>query len=185
MALLTRARSFAACAAAAATLVRGVPASTQRTTAEADIKAAFLFNFTKLVDWPTVAPAGPFQICTLADGTFDALLARTLTGESTGGRPIQQTTPDSPDVARTCHILFISRRADGNASRWIAAVRGQPVLVVAESPGAEQAGAHITFVVEDNRVKFDVNDDAAARAGLTISSKLLRVARHVTARERP
>ena len=78
----------------------------------------------------------------------------------------------------------MSRRADGNVDRWIAAVRDQPVLVVGESKTAEDAGAHITFVVEDNRVKFDVNDEAAARAGLTISSKLLRVARHVVARDR-
>jgi hypothetical protein len=67
--------------------------------------------------------------------------------------------------------------------RWLAAVRGLPVLVVAESKKAADAGAEITFVVEDNRVKFDVNDDAAARAGLTISSKLLRVARHVTPKD--
>ena len=186
MALLTRTRSIAAGAAVAAAIASSVPAAARQRpgTVEGDIKAAFLFNFTKFVDWPAAAPAGPFQICTLADGGFDALLTRTLSGESTGGRPIQRATPDSPDIARTCHILFISRRADGNAERWIAAVRGQPVLVVGESKTAEDAGAHITFVVEDNRVKFDVNDEAASRAGLTISSKLLRVARHVVTRDR-
>jgi YfiR/HmsC-like len=183
MALLICARSWLAGAAAAAVACGAAAAAGQRSgTAEADIKAAFLFNFTKFVEWPATAPAGPFQICTLADAAFDSVLVRTLTGESTDGRPIVRSTPEGPEFARTCHILFISRAENLHADRWMAAVRGQPVLVVVESKSAEDAGAHITFVIDDNRVKFDVDDDAASRAGLKISSKLLRVARHVTAR---
>ena len=186
MAVLTCVRSSAVAAALAAALSWNAPAAAKQRarTAEPDIKAAFLFNFTKFVEWPAVAPGGAFQLCTLADAGFDALLTRTVAGESTDGRLIVRATPESPDVARLCHILFISAREDAHLDRWVAAVRGQPVLVVGESKTAEDAGAHITFVVEENRVKFDVNDDAASRAGLRISSKLLRVARRVTERER-
>jgi len=185
MAFLTGARSLAAGAGIAVALACGASASSagQRGgAAEADIKAAFLFNFTKFVEWPDGAPAGPFQICTLADARFDSALAQTLSGESTGGRPIVRATPDGPESASGCHILFIARGETSQIERWLAAVGRHPVLVVGESKAAEDAGAHITFVVEDNRVKFDVNDDAASRAGLKISSKLLRVARRVTAR---
>ena len=184
MALLTRGRSFLAGAAAVA-LSCGVSASGPRQrggAAEVDIKAAFLFNFTKFVEWPEGARSGPFQICTLADARFDAALAQTVSGESTGGRPIVRATPDTLESASACHILFIARGETSQMERWLAALDGRPVLVVGESKAAEDAGAHITFLVEDNRVKFDVNDDAASRAGLKISSKLLRVARRVTAR---
>jgi len=180
MPLLICLRSCVAGAAVAALACGAAAAAGQ--TAEAGIKAAFLFNFTKFVDWPVSAPSGPFQICTVADPAFDAVLARTLNGESTDGRPIVRTTPEGPEFGRACHILFISRGESPRVDRWMAAVRGQPVLVVGESKSAEDGGAHITFVIEDNRVKFDVNEDAASRAGLKISSKLLRVARHVVAR---
>jgi YfiR/HmsC-like len=185
MAFLNRARSFAAAAGVAAALSGGATvadAGPQTGAAEADIKAAFLFNFTKFVEWSDGAAAGPFQICTLADARFDAVLAHTLSGESTDGRPIVRVTPEAPEFASACHILFISRGEDSRVGRWVAAVQGHPVLIVGESKAAADAGAEITFVVEDNRVKFDVNEDAASRAGLKISSKLLRVARRVTAR---
>jgi len=181
VAFLSLTRSSALAAVALVALARGTPAAGQAGV-EADVKAAFLFNFTKFVEWPATAPGGAFEICTLAEPGFDGALARTLEDETTGGRPIVQVTPDAPELASACHILFISRAAGAHADRWLAAVRGLPVLIVAESKAAADAGAHITFVVENNRVKFDVNEDAASRAGLKISSKLLRVARHVTAR---
>ena len=184
MPVLSRARS-AVIRAAAAVLIFCHPtdAGPQRSRpAEAEVKAAFLFNFTKFVEWPASAPPGQFEICTLADAAFDDVLARTVAGESTDGRPIVRATPLAPDVVRACHILFIGHGVGAQAIRWIAAVARSPVLIVGESKTAEDAGAHITFVIEDNRVKFDVNDDAASQAGLKISSKLLRVARHVTAK---
>ena len=181
MAFLSLTRTAALAAAAIVALARGTPAAGQAGV-EADVKAAFLFNFTKFVEWPATAPAGPFEICTLAEPGFDGALARTLEGETTDGRPIVRVTPEAPELARACHILFISRGEGAHADRWLTAVHGLPVLIVGESKAAADAGSHITFVVENNRVKFDVNDDAASRAGLKISSKLLRVARHVAAR---
>jgi hypothetical protein len=159
------------------------PAAEQRTaTAEDDIKAAFLFNFTQFVEWPPAADTQePFRICVVADTSFGAVLDRTLAGESVGNRPIARTAPASPDEARGCQILFIGRQDDERMlERWLAAVRGLPVLVVGESGAAWSRGVHV-----NNRVKFDVNNDTAVRAGLTISSKLLRVARNVTSRSAP
>jgi len=184
MPLLSRTQAWSIGAAVAAALAWQLPvlAGQHATTAEADIKAAFLFNFTKFVEWPARASSGAFQICTLADPAFDAVLARILVGESTSGRAIVRATPETPDFAQGCHILFIGSGEGPHIDRWVAAVRGQPVLVVGESKAAEDAGAQITFIIEDNRVRFDVNEDAASRAGLKVSSQLLRVARRVTPR---
>ena len=155
----------------------------QRTpTAEDDIKAVFLYNFTKFVEWPAAARLETFTICTVAEPAFNAAVDRTIAGESVDGHPIVRVSPPTPDAARGCQILFIARLENDRAERWLAAVRNAPVLVVGESRGPWDRGAQINFVVEDNRVKFDVNPDAASRAGLTISSKLLHVARSVMPR---
>ena len=107
---------------------------------------------------------------------------RTLSGESAGGRPLVRVSPATPEAARTCQILFVGRLETDRLDRWLNAVRGAPVLVVGESSAAWIRGAQINFVLDENRVKFDVNEDAAAASGLVISSKLLRVARRVSRR---
>jgi len=183
VATLTRLRSLTCAAALAASLAGVSLAADQRTaTAEDDIKAAFLFNFTKFVEWPASDPTQPFRICTVAEPSFGLAVERTVTGETAGGRPIEHHAPQTPDAARPCHILFVGRLENDRIERWLAAVRGAPMLVVGESRGAWDRGAHINFVLEENRVKFDVNPEAASRAGLTVSSKLLRVARKIAGR---
>lgn len=186
MAILTSAglRARAAGLLAAWLLVPGPARAEQRTAPEDNIKAAFLFNFTKFIEWPAAARAESFQICTLAEPAFNAAVDRALAGETAGGRPIVRVSPATPEAARACHILFLGRVESDRAERWLGAVRGAPVLVVGESRTAWDRGAQITFVLEQNRVRFDVNADAASAAALTISSKLLRVARRVSARGR-
>jgi hypothetical protein len=164
-------------------LFGALQAEQRTTTAEDDIKAAFLFNFTQFVEWPAAgAAADPFRICVVADPAFGAAVDRTVAGESIDHRPIVRLTPATADAARECQILFIGRQENDRVDRWLSAVKGLHVLIVAESRVAWDHGAHINFVLENNRVKFDVNRDEAARAGLSISSKLLRVARNVTSR---
>jgi hypothetical protein len=176
-------RVWAGTLLAAFLAIGGTPRAAQRTAAaEDDIKAAFLFNFTKFIEWPETAQLESFRICTVAEPAFNAALDRTLTGETANGRPIVRVSPATPDAARACQILFLGRVEDDRVERWLTAVRGAPVLVVGESRATWERGGQINFVVDENRVKFDVNSDAAAASGLTISSKLLRVARKVTAR---
>jgi len=185
MALLTVGRATAVALMTVCISAGGAAAAQRTATAEDDIKAAFLLNFTRFVDWPAAAAAGPFHLCTVAEPAFESAVNRTIAGESTAGRPIVRATPETPEAARACDLLFLSRRETGRAERWLSAVRSQPVLVVGETTAAADAGAAITFVIEDNRVKFDVNEDAASRAGLKISSKLLRVAHRVNGRSQP
>ena len=163
-----------------AVALAGAPigAEQRSATAEDNIKATFLFNFTKFVEWPAPDRTQPFRICTIEPG-FGTTVERTIAGETTGGRPIEHVTPRTPEAARDCHILFVGQLEGERIERWLAATRGAPVLIVGESRAAWDRGAHINFVVDDNRVKFDVNPAAASRAGLTVSSKLLRVARTI------
>jgi hypothetical protein len=156
-------------------------------TLENDIKAAFLYNFTKFIDWPTPASGtpGPFQVCVLADARFTSAVDRIIAGESVEGRPLARMDPQSPDDARQCAILYVGHGHRDRAAPLLAAVRQLPVLTVGDAPRFVEGGGTIGFVLENNRVRFDVSPAAAQRSGLQVSSKLLRVARHVVEGGRP
>lgn len=145
---------------------------------ERDVKAAYLFNFTKFVRWPA-GTGGPdqFRLCVVGDARFASALDEIIRGESADGRPLVRVEPESVEAARGCQILFIGSGDAQQGARLLEAVRNLPVLTVGEGPKFLDQGGAIRFVIDDGRVRFDVNLDAAARAGIEISSKLLRVAR--------
>lgn len=180
MALLSRGSRRALVAAVFAVLVvLPRPAAAQRTV-ENDVKAAYLFNFTKFVRWPADgAAADQFRICVVGDQAFAISLDAIIKGESAAGRPLVRVEPGSVDAARDCQILFIGKDAREHGARLLAAVRELPVLTVGDAPTFLDQGGAIRFVRAGERLRFDVNTGAAARAGLEISSKLLRVARDV------
>jgi uncharacterized protein DUF4154 len=152
---------------------------------ENDVKAAFLYNFSKFVEWP-VPPdrtGEPFRLCVLADADFARAVDRTIDGQAVEGRKLERIEPRSPDDARRCAILYVGRRNLAQAAPLLASVRQMPVLTVGDDPHFVRQGGAIEFVLEDNRVRFDVNTLAAERSGLKVSSKLLRVARTVIATE--
>lgn len=180
MALLRRARIWAAAAAAATALVV-CPAGAQDESIEEDVKAAYLFNFTKFVEWPPGAFTGtsdPLNVCVAGDATVLSAVERAVTGERIEGRPLRFVSP-LPDSPASCHILYVGRGSGDPAERLAAAAASAPVLTVGNSPRFLERGGIIAFVVEARRVRFDVDLESARRAGLKISSKLLRVARHV------
>ena len=150
-------------------------------TLENDIKATFLYNFTKFIEWPGPPPQSsePFRLCVLADSEFTTAVDRIIAGEFVEGRPLERTEPQSADDARRCGILYVARGHGERGAPLVAAVRQLPVLTVGDSPRFVENGGAIEFVLENNRVRFDVSPSAAQRSGLQVSSKLLRVARHV------
>jgi hypothetical protein len=156
------------------------PAAQSQGSIEDEVKAAYLFNFTKFVEWPSGAFTGtsdPLNVCVSADEALRHAVERAVTGERVAGRPLKYVAPPPADAAG-CHILYLGRGATGHAG-LIAAAAKQPILVVGDSPQFLQQGGAIAFVVEERRVRFDIDPAAAARAGLKVSSQLLRVARHV------
>lgn len=148
---------------------------------EHDVKAEFLYNFTRFVEWPGEVPrAGePFRLCVVADTTMRRAIERMVTEELVNGRPLVVMRPRRLQDARQCQILFVGRSEQQRASRLLAAVRDLPVLTVGESARFAEQGGVIEFVTLENRVRFDVNLPGAQRSKLKVSSNLLRVARQV------
>jgi uncharacterized protein DUF4154 len=151
-------------------------------SAEYPVKLGFLYNFAKFVDWPPEAFAGataPFEICVVGHDPFKDDLERSLRGRTVGSHPIDLERVTPADNLRHCHIVFISHDAKKQTASIVAKLRGSKVLTVGETQGFAAEWGVIGFVVEGNRVRFEINRQAVKDAGLKISSKLLALARIV------
>jgi len=147
---------------------------------EYDVKAAFLMNFTKFVEWPASAfrdEASPLTICVLGDDPFGAALDRAVTGETAGGRRLAVLRIRRSPAPQTCQVLFVSSSEKNPAEVLEGLEPG--VLTVGDHEGFLKQGGIIAFVLQARHVRFDINRQAAARAALNISSRLLSVARKV------
>ncbi len=143
---------------------------------EYDVKAAFLYNFVKFVEWPPAAfrdDRSPIEICVHGTDPFGQSLDDVVKGETVGARGLSIRRPASFEG---CHVLFVCASERERMSEVLAAVGGRPVLTVADSDGFLRAGGMINFVLDEGRVRFRINQAAAERVRLTISSKLLRLA---------
>ncbi len=153
--------------------------SAARAESEASVKAAYLFNFAKLVEWPSSAFSSgkaPLVIGVMGREAVGDELARACASATAGGHPVEVRRVSMSEV-RDCHLVYVpeSERGDGA----IAAAQGAPVLVVGEGENFARRGGALAFVKDSGTLKFDANPAAAARNGLTVSAKLLRVARTV------
>jgi uncharacterized protein DUF4154 len=152
---------------------------------EHQVKAAFLLHFARLVDWPnwpkTDDASEPFEIAVVGRDPFGADLEATIGASPVQGRPIRiRRAPSAEALERPPQILFVAEQDPAEARRALKALRGQPVLTVGETSGFAERGGLIGFrLTDDGRVAFDVNLQLAERAGLKLSSQLLRVARVV------
>jgi len=149
---------------------------------EYEVKAAFLYNFAKFVDWPPYAfpdSSTPLRICVLGRDPFGGTLSRVVQGKSISGRPIISQTVQSSAEAHPCHILFMGSSDSAFLKQTLAPLHNLPVLTVGESNDFLPLGGMINFVLEQDRVRFEVNLAAAERHRLKLSSKLLAVARVV------
>lgn len=153
--------------------VGAVAGSAQDIPLEYRVKAAYLFNFVRFVEWPAEAPAGPVTICIAGRNPFGDVLADTVRGETVGGRPIVSRVIADPDPG--CDVLFIPRGMAPAA--WLRGSRAKPTLTVGEHDGFVEQGGMINFVQDGRNVRFQIEGDAASRAGLRISSRLLRLSR--------
>lgn len=151
-------------------------------TPEYEVKAAFLYNFVKFVEWPPQAfphSSAPFRLCVLGSDPFGDTLSNITEGKSISGRPIINSRLQSVLQAPSCHVLFISLAAPEAQRQALEAVHDLPVLTVGESADFLRLGGMIKFVLEQDRVRFEINLEAAQRHHLKLSSKLLAVARVV------
>ena len=149
---------------------------------EYQVKAAFLFNFAKFVEWPPSSfhdGSAPLQICVLGRDPFGEVL-RELTREKTvNGHKLEVRGVVDLQVARACHILFIAFSERTRLKQIFEALQGSYALTVGDAKDFAEQGGMINFVLDHDRVQFKVNRSAAELAGLRISSKLLTVAKLV------
>lgn len=163
----------------ATVFVAGTAATARASTSrEYDLKAAFLFNFATFIEWPPEAftgPDAPFVIGIYGQDPFGSALREVTAGENVNGHPFIVRRCDRIEEAARCHILFISDSESTSASALLRALAGRPILTVADMPRFLRTGGIVQFRT-DSRVRLSINAAAAREAGLTISSKLLRVA---------
>jgi hypothetical protein len=180
-------RCFSACFAAA--LLWIVPAAMFGQSAasnlapapgEYEVKAAFLYNFTRFVEWPDnpVLPAGTeLRVCVLGEDPFGTSVDA-LQGKRVHERTIAVRRLENAERRTGCDVLFVSASESVRLDRVIDPRTPEfGVLTVSDMPGFAEAGGIIQMVLEHRRVRFEINVTAARRAGLSISSKLLRLAR--------
>jgi len=149
---------------------------------EYEVKAVFLYNFAKFVEWPPSPPSDandPFVIGIVGRDPFGEAVEQTLLRKTLNGRALAIKRFRDEQDARGCQILFIGASEKKRLRALLANLRGDPVLTVGDIENFAQAGGVIAFTLEDNRVRFEINTEAAQQAGLRISSKLLSVAKVV------
>jgi hypothetical protein len=155
-----------------------------RATAQFDdrqVKAAFVLNFLKFVTWPpTEAPAGPIEVVVLGADDLAKAVAEASAGQQIGGRVIVvRAVRRTTEIDGVPHLLFIGSAERERLPVLLRRFEGRPVLTVGDATGYGSAGVVLNFYTSDTRIRFEANTTAAARAGLQISSHLLRLARIV------
>ena len=170
----TRWRWAVGCAVALA-LLTGRPAAAQSASPDA-LKAEVVYRLLMFITWPTDREAAgrPLQLCTLGEGRMDSAL------QSLAGRPIRHLSVEVRHQTRAeqlagCHLLYLPTPQPTLRT----ALAALPVLVVSDAATMLDQGAMINLQIEDGRIVFDVDLDAARRVGLAISTQLLRLARFV------
>ena len=154
---------------------------------EYQVKALFLLNFTKYVIWPAEAFAdsdAPFTIGVFGDNRFGDNLKKAVAGKSVGGRGIAIRQMENSDDPGKCFILFISNSEKRRTAEILGKIRNLPVLTVGEIGGFIDQDGMINLTMKDGKVGLEINLQAAQRAGLQLSSKLLSVASTVKGRSR-
>jgi hypothetical protein len=167
-----------AAVAVCAGLVVPLPADAQEAS-EAGVKAAFLFNFSKFVEWPPHTfsdPHAPISLCVLGNDPFEGKLGAAVANKSVRGRALSVSVKPSTDEGTGCHIVYLSASEAAHMDELLARFRGKPVLTVGDGPGFVDAGGIIGLKLQDRKVRFEVNMLAAREAQLKLSSQLLKVA---------
>jgi len=152
------------------------PAPAQPT--EAAVKAAFIPKFARYVQWPPGAQPGPrqaFQLCVIGRDPFGPLLDQAAASELIEGRAVAVRRLASTEGAAGCHLAFVRGGTPQDTASFLLALRGQPILTITDGRAGPQRGM-IHFTVAAGRVRFFIDEAAAAETRLAISSRLLALA---------
>ena len=146
---------------------------------EYQIKAAFLYNFAKFVEWPDDRFAdkkAPVVLCVIGIDPFGEILEQTMKGKKIKGRAIIINRIKELENLKSCHLLFVSSSEREDVPQIVGLLSGASVLTTGDMDRFANKGGIINLIKRGNRIRFEINPDAADRAGLKLSSKLLNLA---------
>jgi len=152
---------------------------------ESDVKAAFILNFIKFVEWPASAfssPEDPILISVVGKAPIgDAIDG--LNGKTVSGRKVVVRKARDLAALERCHVLFIGTSEKTALAPALGAAQRWPVLTVGDFDGFAGRGGTIGFVRQDSRVGFEINEDSARKAGLKVNAKLLYLGKSIRGHE--
>lgn len=150
----------------------------QAKPSEYEVKAAYLYNFGKFVEWPAKIEEGDktFVICLLGQDPFGPALDATIAGETVRNKMVVAKRVSRVQEATACQILFVSSSEESRLKQILTALDRMSVLTVSDMAQFTDRGGMIQFVTQESHVHFEINLPAAERAGLAVSSELLKVA---------
>lgn len=143
---------------------------------EYDIKALFLYNFSKYVMWPEFEAAPEFVIGVLGSSKIQEPLQVIADEKKVGDKPIVVQVYESLEEIEDCHILFVAKDKKRELDPILEAVNSRPILTVGETKGYAESGMILNFFMKENKVKFELNRSALEQSGLTASSQLMKLA---------
>jgi len=159
-----------------------IVAAAPPTPSEYQIKAAFLYNFAKFVEWPSqkfTNDKAPIIVGLIGKDPFGPDLEKTIQSESVGGRPLVIKRFDDPKEVAGCHLLFVGLTDRRRLNEVLSLAQTNHVLAVGEADRFAEQGGIINFITVDKKVRFEINVEAAKKSDLKISSKLLNLAKVV------
>ena len=146
---------------------------------EYEVKAAFLYNLAKFVEWPDSQSKGPLIFGILGQDPFGETLDRIVNHKVVGGRAVAVKRSADLNQLADCQVLFVSASETKRLKQILKDLDGRPVLTVGDNDEFVRSGGTVALVLEQNRVVLEINADRTAQAGLKISSRALEVARIV------
>jgi hypothetical protein len=155
---------------------------------EYQVKLAFLYNFAQFTQWPADAfssQAAPMRICVVGSDPFQGDAERGLRGRTAAGHQIEIRTVKPDDDLKPCHIVFVRSSERKGLPKILAGLQGASALTVGESAGFAVEGGIVNLTLEDSKLRFEINLDAAVQTKLKISSKVLALAKIVKGSHNP
>jgi hypothetical protein len=156
-------------------------------SSEYEVKAAFLFHFAQFVEWPEETfkdASSPLTYCTIGADPFHGSLDAALSGKTVGARSLRVMHYRQLQDMRGCQVLFIGEGEHKLVPPLLTSLKGIPALTVGESQDFVQDGGMIGFLLEEDKIRFEINLDAAEHARLKVSSRLLALAKRVIGGQR-
>jgi hypothetical protein len=143
------------------------------------VKAAFLYNFAKFAEWPALPSGAPVIFCIVGDEGIATALVETVRGQNIGGHLLEVSRPPDRGIWPTCQLLFIADAETRRSAGDLTKIKTLPILTVSDAKSFSQTGGIIELYVEEGRIRFAINVDAAEHSGLHLSSRLLGLAKVV------